>query len=75
MPNLLDFAAKALVRKGEIFWALNRPEDALATCDEVVRRFGEDDTSGLHETVAVTLLNKGNRAPQSVTTGGSTSDQ
>ena len=38
---------------------LNRPQDALEAYDEVVRRFGENETPALLEPVATALVNKG----------------
>ena len=45
--------------KGVLFHVMNRPEDALAVWDEVIRRFGKSETPGLVELVAKTLVNKG----------------
>ena len=38
---------------------LNRPQDALEACDEVVRRFGESEIPALLERVAIALVNRG----------------
>ena len=53
--------ARALFYKGIILGNLNRSEEAIAVCDEVVRRFGEATEAALHEPVAEALVNKGNR--------------
>ena len=42
---LLERVATALVNRGGVFVALKRPQDALEAYDEVVRRFGESDSS------------------------------
>ncbi|MYD86801.1 MAG: tetratricopeptide repeat protein [Acidobacteria bacterium] len=47
------------MHKGAALHALNRPEDALAACDEVVRRFGESESPVLLESVAHALMNTG----------------
>ena len=39
--------------------ALNRPQDALEACDEVIRRFGKSETPALLERVAAALGNRG----------------
>ena len=58
--TLRDLAvARELIEKGTTFGQLNRPEDALATCDEVLRRFGASAAPALREAVALALLNKG----------------
>ena len=58
--TLRDLAvARKLIEKGTTFGQLNRPEDALATCDEVLRRFGASAAPALREAVALALLNKG----------------
>ena len=57
---LRDLAvARELIEKGTTFGRSNRPEDALATCDEVIRRFGTSEAPALQEAVALALLNKG----------------
>ena len=57
---LRDLAvARKLIEKGTTFGRSNRPEDALATCDEVIRRFGASEAPALREAVATALLNKG----------------
>ena len=52
-------AARALVGKAVALWSQNRAEDALATFDELVHRFGESETPALLEPVAAALVNKG----------------
>jgi hypothetical protein len=44
--------------EGAAFHALNRAEDALATCDEVVRRFGESETRVSTMSVRIALLRR-----------------
>ncbi len=57
---LRDLAvAMELIEKGTTFGRSNRPEDALATCDEVIRRFGASEAPALREAVAIALINKG----------------
>ena len=57
---VLDLAvARKLIEKGTTLGRLNRPEDALAVCDEVLRRFGASEAPALREAVAIALLNKG----------------
>ena len=51
--------ATALGNRGGALVALNRPQDALEACDEVVRRFGESDSPALLERVAGALVNRG----------------
>ena len=58
-PQLLGLAAKALIRKGEIFHVLGCTDEALATCEEVDRRYGDHQAPVVSENVAVALLNKG----------------
>ena len=58
IPAVLGWVAKALVNKGVVLGALNRPQAALEACDEVVRRFGESDIPTLRESVASALLNR-----------------
>ena len=57
-PHLLVLAAKALIRKSEIFHAMGRAQEALAACEEVDHRYGDNDAPAVSETVAVALLNK-----------------
>ena len=57
-PKLHALVAKALIRKGEIFYVMGRPKEALEACEEVDRRYGNDDASAVRENVAVALLNK-----------------
>ena len=47
------------MNRGAVLGALNRPQDALEACDEVVRRFGESETPALLERVATALVNRG----------------
>ena len=42
--------------RGTVLVALNRPQDALEACDEVVRRFGKSETPALLERVAIALV-------------------
>ena len=51
--------ATALVNKGAVLGALNRPQDTLEAYDEVIRRFGKSETPALLERVAAALVNKG----------------
>ena len=44
--------------KGAVLGALNRPQDALEACDEVVRRFGESDSSVFSVEVTEALLRR-----------------
>jgi hypothetical protein len=48
--------ASALVNKGVTLGQLKKPEDEIAVYEEVVRRFGEDDTPGVRD--AVTLARR-----------------
>ena len=54
-----EMAARELIEKGETFRQLKRFEDALATYDEVVRRYGTSEDPVLRETVATALGHKG----------------
>ena len=62
----------ALVTKGLVLQQLNRADDALATYDEVVRRFDEHETPILVQEATIALLHKGatlaglNRQPDSL---------
>ena len=47
------------MNRGAALSALNRPQDALEACDEVIRRFGESETPALLERVASALVNRG----------------
>ena len=58
-PALLERVASALVNRGAVLSALNRPQNALAACDEVIRRFGKSETPALLERVATALGNRG----------------
>ncbi|MGX5664216.1 tetratricopeptide repeat protein, partial [Diaphorobacter nitroreducens] len=49
----------ALVNKGVTQGQLNQHEAAIATYDEVLRRFGEAAEPALREQVAMALVNKG----------------
>ena len=49
----------ALVNKGVALSQLGRREDAIATCDEVDRRYSTDNAPALNEQVAEALVNKG----------------
>ncbi len=57
-PGLRALAARALARKGEIFYRTERLNEALATCEELEQRYGSDDASAILEQVAVALVNK-----------------
>ena len=48
----------AFVNKGVALGALSRPEEELAAYDDVVRRFGESETTELAEQAANALVNK-----------------
>ena len=52
---VLRLAALALVAKATAFRALQRPDDALAAYDDVVRRFGTSLASGVVRTVELAL--------------------
>ena len=52
-------AARALFDQGEALWEDNRNEDALATLNELLRRFGATETQEILVGVALTLINKG----------------
>ena len=54
-----EVAARELIEKGETFRKLKRSEDALATYDEVVRRYGTSEAPTLREAVATVLIRKG----------------
>ena len=56
-PVLVE--GQAHVDKGAALGALNRPQDALEACDEVVRRFGESETPAFLKRVASALVNRG----------------
>ena len=58
-PASSMFIAAALIAKGEILLGLNRPEEALATYDDVMHRFEESTVSALIELVAAAVGNKG----------------
>ncbi|MBI4492375.1 MAG: NACHT domain-containing protein, partial [Chloroflexi bacterium] len=53
--------ATALVNKGVTLGSLGRAEEAIATYDQVVARFGERPEAALAEQVAKALVNKGVR--------------
>ena len=52
-------AARNLFDGAFALWKQNRAEDALATLDELVDRFGESETPAILEGVAMALFNKG----------------
>ena len=52
-------AARTLFDEAVALWNQNRVEDALATFDELVHRFGEGETPALLEHAAKALFNKG----------------
>ena len=52
-------ASRALFDSAVTLMDRNQVEEALATCDEVVRRFGESDAPGILESVARALAYKG----------------
>ena len=52
-------AAGTLLGNAGVLYARNRVEDALATCDELVHRFGESDVPGVSLLVAFGLFTKG----------------
>ena len=54
-----EMVARELIEKGKTFRRLQRPEDALATYDEVMQRFGASKTPALREAIATALLGKG----------------
>ena len=47
------------MNSGAVLSDLNRPQDTLEACDEVVRRFGKSKTPALVERVASALVNRG----------------
>ena len=51
--------ATAVVNRAGALGALNRPQEALAACDEAVRRFGRNENPVVLERVATALANKG----------------
>ena len=54
-----EMVGRELLEEGGALRKQNRPEEALAAFDEVVRRFGASEAPGLIETVAKALTNKG----------------
>ena len=58
MPDLLESVAKALVSRGFTLGRLDRPEDAQATFDEVVRRFGDSESPAFRRATECALLIK-----------------
>ena len=52
-------AARALFGKAAALWGRNQAEDAVAAFNELVNRFGENETPALLELVAMALFNKG----------------
>ena len=52
-------AARELFETTAAFSASKQPEDALAACEEVVRRFGESKSPAVLEWVAKALVNRG----------------
>ena len=54
-----ETVGRELLEEGGALRKQNRPEEALAVFDEVVRRFGESEAPALLETVAKALTNKG----------------
>ena len=52
-------AARALFGKAAALWGRNQAEDAFAAFNELVNRFGENETPALLELVAMALFNKG----------------
>ena len=50
---------RALVNRVAALGELNRPQDALEACNEVVRRFGESETPALLDSVARALVHRG----------------
>ena len=52
-------AGRRLHGKADALWERNQKEDALATLNEVLRRFGDTQTPALMEVVAMALVNKG----------------
>ena len=47
------------LERGRTHWKLKRPEEALSACDEVVRRYGENEALAFREIVAEALVDKG----------------
>ena len=54
-----EMVSRELLDEGGALRKQNRPEEALAIFDEVVRRFGKSEAPALIETVAKALTNKG----------------
>ena len=52
-------AARELIRRGVELWKQDRAEDALATFDEVVERFGDSEVTEVRGNVATALVNRG----------------
>ena len=73
-PRVREPVAKALVSKGYRLGTLNRNDEAVATYDEVLRRFGESTEPSLRVHVARALVNKGitlgtmNRSEEAIAT-------
>ena len=57
-PALLERFATALVNRGAVLVALNRPQEALDAYDEVIRRFGKSDSPVLSVEVKRALLRR-----------------
>ena len=47
------------MNKGAALGKLNRPQDALESYDEAIRRFGESEVPGLLQSVANALASRG----------------
>ena len=64
-PALRELVAKALYGKGYRLGPLNRSEDAIGVCDDLVRRFGDATEPGLRELVAERPVQQGLHAGRS----------
>jgi len=58
-PHLRRLAARALVGKAVVLRILARDEEAIAACNEVVRRFADATEPTLRELAAKALISKG----------------
>lgn len=58
-PSGLGYVGRALINKAVVFGNLHRADEALATYDEVVRRFGNSPSPRLRGIAAHALVNKG----------------
>ena len=59
IPAVMDHIARALIRKGTVLLALDRPDEALAALDEAISRFGRSNVPSLVQTAAGAFCMKG----------------